>query len=570
MHAFSLAVLAVFMVMIEYNSAILRLICRPFRRTLFHKLRFSPILLSKQPFSLNLIHYDADADVAKNHGCQANQISETLKIHALSLLTATLSQLMRKNCKDISTENLANLTDNVFNQIISSPQYNSSNRIFYNASTVVCKALINFPVEKLSTNTSISEILSHYQSHLRLNKAVFDTITSHHMDIAKNGLAFTKDSLQKYAEAAERMGTKAWVIEGNDWMQSFALSYFRKNGARRFFLKKMRSLGNYSAELESLPKDLLSPAISSEEDEKLASMAEKIRILDVGSCYNPIAKSEMSGAFDVTAIDLYPADSSVLECNFLDLKVSKSPPMIDHVPGKSSQKILRSLTEASYDAVSMSLVLSYLPTPTERLAMIRKARQLLVSPGHKGQPHRAGVLLIVEKESIFGKENEKEGSISGPNRRVLLSQWKNAICAEGFELLFHRLQTAVDGKRFYCFAFSTSNHIPETVSDANSMWIKHDFNLASSVESPSQNSQVESSYRSKRNSVVSEGSANPLRVALNSLRTERRKEWLSQCLPVGIVGGGLGGSALAVALQKQGIPFLLFEKVYKNPFPFFL
>ena len=96
-----------------------------------------------------------------------------------------------------------------------------------------------------------------------------------------------------------------------------------------------------------------------------------------------------------TAIDLHPAHHSVKKADFLSDELV--------LPG------------GSFDVVSMSLVLSYLPHHSMRRQMIRKARQLLISPPANTttpsthlyigdvQPdaHRAGLLLIAEKASIF-------------------------------------------------------------------------------------------------------------------------------------------------------------------------
>ena len=46
----------------------------------------------------------------------------------------------------------------------------------------------------------------------------------------------------------------------------------------------------------------------------------------------------------------------------------------------SNAGVLLSLPAASYDAAVLSLVLSYIPLPTQRAAVIAKARQLLTTP----------------------------------------------------------------------------------------------------------------------------------------------------------------------------------------------
>ena len=76
---------------------------------------------------------------------------------------------------------------------------------------------------------------------------------------------------------------------------------------------------------------------------------------------------------------------------------------------------VKELIRGTFDVVSMSLVLSYLPNATQRRQMIRRARALLKDPHpyssaadaktqiHPSPPpdtHQSGLLLIVEAEHI--------------------------------------------------------------------------------------------------------------------------------------------------------------------------
>ena len=219
-----------------------------------------------------------------------------------------------------------------------------------------------------------------------------------------------------------------------------------------------------------------------------------MRILDVGACGTLFAGH--SGV-EATAIDLCPQEGNadVMQCDFLQLAVGaegseKLVEPSDTFPGGA----LRQLPAASYDAVALSLVLSYLPTPTLRGAMIRKARRLLPIPdptrlpspeeveaalaaledgsaasangdgesvrGRAGQQERRqerrqeqqqeqeqrqqqkqlaqlvprrqrGLLLVVD---TFSVDQPKASRTSGK----YLTQWIAAIEAEGFTFLRHR------------------------------------------------------------------------------------------------------------------------------------
>ena len=53
----------------------------------------------------------------------------------------------------------------------------------------------------------------------------------------------------------------------------------------------------------------------------------------------------------------------------------------------------------AFDVIVMSLVLTYLPTPRQRAAMVAQARRLLQAP-----PPRRGLLLLVDTQAVEAKE----------------------------------------------------------------------------------------------------------------------------------------------------------------------
>jgi hypothetical protein len=375
------------------------------------------------------------------------------------------------------------------------------------------------------------------------------------------------------------MGTTRWVVESNMWMESFALSYFRHGGARKHYLDK-----NYNIREAQFPsweekkefvgrleKDLMARTSGEDATGNGAKYdyadARKIRLLDVGSCYNPIGKSNQAGVFDVTALDLFPADPTVFQCDFLNLTVgpagsvpiSSSTTTTTAATGIEEQRpdqgdamvassagTLTQLPAGSFDAVTMSLVLSYLPTPEQRAAMIRKARQLLVSRDPHSPPsrrHQTGLLLIAEKPSIFNSKKEHTADNVGKNKSFLLTSWKQAIANEGFELVKYRTMWA-NGRCSHLFAFATTDApvVPERgaesqlSAEAPRMWIKQDFDPLYGQDD----------MDDVGNSVAS-GSTEEV---VGSMTTDVARR------PIGIVGGGIGGCALGEFTDVLAIRYM--------------
>ena len=133
---------------------------------------------------------------------------------------------------------------------------------------------------------------------------------------------------------------------------------------------------------------------------------------------------------------------------------------VSHIPAKS------------YDCITMSLVLCYLPTPESRRDMILKARELLdFEPGHE---HRAGILLIIEKDSIFSKISGQADSL----RQV----WCRAITNYGFDFVKYEYSSFAD-RKVHIFAFRVSARPPfqrddgslqEANDDECKLWIRND------------------------------------------------------------------------------------------------
>jgi hypothetical protein len=235
--------------------------------------------------------------------------------------------------------------------------------------------------------------------------------------------------LELYTHRSMSQGEKRWVVAGNQWMLNMCEDFFRGGYALRKFLRmehRRRAEGGKGTDADHDPLRQSSADVLS---------GRLVRLLDVGSCYNPF---QTSAGFDVTALDLCPTDASVLECDFLALSVDASESRID------GQRLL-SLPARSFDAVTMSLVLNYLPSPELRGQMVFKARELLVS-ATPDSPHVSGLLLIAEKESAFASTDRAQPV------GLVAAAFTRAVEEMGFALLTHRL-LRTDGRSSHVFAF---------------------------------------------------------------------------------------------------------------------
>lgn len=346
-------------------------------------------------------------------------------------------------------------------------------------------------------NLNVDEMFNSSVEYTKHNREVFDNITDRHKQLVslvenegrswEEAVVADASSIEAYAKAATAMGAKPWVKLGHQWMESTALDFFQNGGAKKFYLKNMRAqffsqYGRTMTESEAAGLDLSDnlKAYSAGENRR------KIKVLDVGSCYNPfIGKVE----FDVTALDLCPTHASVYKCDFLavDVGPADSHPVASPIDPSHSQDIsvlnkssmvLQQLPCDSYDVVLMSLVLSYLPSPAHRRQMIEKARRLLTpvaasSIGHNTHPHKAGMLLIVEKESILH---------SGSKSEKFLRHWKASIQELGFELYRYNLLSA-DRRKAHTFAFIRAPEHSVLTSGAGDLWVKADLDALPAAES---------------------------------------------------------------------------------------
>jgi SAM-dependent methyltransferase len=104
----------------------------------------------------------------------------------------------------------------------------------------------------------------------------------------------------------------------------------------------------------------------------------RLRLLDVGSCYNPFSKYE--NLFDILAIDLCPAqgfEDSVLKADFLQIVIKEDGDLELGENGRT----LTSLVRNRFDLAVFSFFLEYLPNPKQRLESCRRVYKLLTPSG---------------------------------------------------------------------------------------------------------------------------------------------------------------------------------------------
>nr|SVE93322.1 EOG090X0FUY [Moina brachiata] len=219
--------------------------------------------------------------------------------------------------------------------------------------------------------------------------------------------------LKSYAHSMHVLATKHWekLSSSNPhtsritWSYQTILDYFQGGG-----LEKARK--KWGKEAQGSPFDDQS----------------KMKLLDVGSCYNPFACYE---DLDVMAVDLCPAVDSVYQCDFLTVPIQQDM-VIDE--GK-----VISLKRNHFQCVIFSFLLEYLPSPAQRWACCCKAQKVLTDEG---------LLLIITPDSKAAHSNAK-----------VMKSWREAIETIGFKRIkYEKLQHA------HCMAFRKNDNVePEDI-----------------------------------------------------------------------------------------------------------
>lgn len=237
----------------------------------------------------------------------------------------------------------------------------------------------------------LSTLIKNVHGNLRLRSQVVG-VEAAWQEHCKN-----EDTLRRYAEAMQELATKHWECNYNygskaasriTWIYEACIQYFYNDII--YYRKREENIAN-KVDIEII--------VSTQDEYKV------IKLLDVGSCYNPFGSFQ---CFDVTAIDIAPANAEVIKCDFLNLQVlDTTSTKVNN--GKNDQLVL---TQHSFDVIVFSLVLEYLPSPEHRLLFCKKAYKLL-------KPE--GTLFIITPDSKH----------VGANCRLIKS-WRYLLAELGF------------------------------------------------------------------------------------------------------------------------------------------
>jgi 25S rRNA (adenine2142-N1)-methyltransferase len=228
--------------------------------------------------------------------------------------------------------------------------------------------------------------------------------------------------LSQYSSSMKTLANEHWKETSNEtsgncritWTVTFCNDYFKadkQNGILKFREKDMLILKQMNDELEYSDAPLL--------DDR-----ERLKLLDVGSCYNPFAKYN---SFDVTAVDIAPAESSgVLQSDFLNVNLLAAENSISLNHSK-----LKGIPKTYFDVVVFSLLLEYLPSPNQRHKCCANAYQVLKSEG---------LLIIITPDSKHQSANSR-----------LMKNWRYILGRLGFaRIKYEKL------KHITCMAFRKS------------------------------------------------------------------------------------------------------------------
>ncbi|XP_045166153.2 S-adenosylmethionine sensor upstream of mTORC1-like [Mercenaria mercenaria] len=140
---------------------------------------------------------------------------------------------------------------------------------------------------------------------------------------------------------------------------------------------------------------------------------DRIRLLDVGSCFNPFLEFP---ELQSVGIDISPAAESVFHCDFLHLRTTDPLQVANDTMTTFINNLnnpIDWLPRELFHVVVFSLLLEYFPAPYQRWISCQKAHELLMYNG---------ILVIVTPDSSHQNRNAS-----------MMKSWKIAIESIGFK-----------------------------------------------------------------------------------------------------------------------------------------
>ena len=194
-----------------------------------------------------------------------------------------------------------------------------------------------------------------------------------------------KRTLQEYAVTMQRLASKFWKENSSDekksaqcrieWIIGKCVDYF-------FGVHQTNCRAKERKQLEKLK----GPLCENGEDINNVERSACLKLLDVGSCYNPF---KIYPFLNVVAIDIAPATPDVYFCDFLNVK-------IDKMISRHSDNSISELSADLFHIVVFSLLLEYLPCPKQRHLCASNAYKVL-------KPE--GLLFIITPDSKHASAN---------------------------------------------------------------------------------------------------------------------------------------------------------------------
>ncbi|XP_028397987.1 S-adenosylmethionine sensor upstream of mTORC1-like [Dendronephthya gigantea] len=242
--------------------------------------------------------------------------------------------------------------------------------------------------------------------------------------------------LEQYSKSMKALAVNHWG-ENNlrriEWCKEICLEYFYHGGREKCLQKDCKRVlfnldkhRNCKCQCEA---EELQSSLNRNDHPRHPVKHDKLVLLDVGSCFNPF--QAFPDIFHSLAIDLCPADKSVISCDFLFLEILKdnnisssgnSSPSCSLIPERCSlpkdmeryidgDKITK-LPQNTFDVVVFCLLLSYLPVREQRWTCCLKAHELLKDNG---------LLIIITPDSSHQNKNMS-----------MIKSWKTAVESIGF------------------------------------------------------------------------------------------------------------------------------------------